>query len=178
MLKASKSELEYFEWFDALVFCAMIITLAFLFVVRPVTVQGISMVPTLHENDRLLVYSLFYEPSGGDVVVLDGHISYGDPLVKRVIGVAGDEIDIDALTGEVYVNGEALNEPYLVDVTTHEGDVPLPLIVPEGYVFVMGDNRSYSIDSRYTAIGMIEEGAVLGKVFIRIYPFQDFDLIA
>ena len=101
---------ETLEWYDALAVAVAVIALVFTFVVRIVQVDGSSMNPTLYNGDRVLIAS-FMQPQYGDVVVVDSYIPYGKPLVKRVIGKAGDTIDIDFDLGIVYRNGEALWEP-------------------------------------------------------------------
>ncbi len=177
MIKATKGQLEFFEWFDTLVFCAAAIVLLFLFVARPATVQGISMNPTLSEGDRLIVRSAFYEPEYGDVVVIDAHSHYGEPLVKRVIGVAGDTIDINFETGEVYLNDQLLSESYIAEPTYRSGDTVLPLTLGENQVFVMGDNRNDSVDSRDSMVGIIDKRSILGEAEFIIFPFDNFGMI-
>ena len=142
-----------------------------------VVVSGSSMNNTLTDGDRLLVQSTFYTPQRGDVVVVDSYINYGKPLVKRVIAKGGDTVDIDVEQGLVYVNGEALDEPYVPEGTLSTGNVEFPLTVPEGTLFLMGDNRQHSTDSRSSDVGFIDERDILGKVVLRIYPFNKIGLI-
>jgi len=111
------------------------------------------------------------------VVVVDSYINYGKPLVKRVIAKGGDTVDIDVEQGLVYVNGEALDEPYVPEGTLSTGNVEFPLTVPEGTLFLMGDNRQHSTDSRSSDVGFIDERDILGKVVLRIYPFNKIGLI-
>ncbi|MGD9560078.1 MAG: signal peptidase I [Oscillospiraceae bacterium] len=165
------------EWFDALIFALSIVLVVLLFFVRTVNVDGSSMVPTLLDNEQLLIRSVAYAPQRGDIVVVDGYTNYGAPLVKRVIGMPGDAVDINFNTGDVFVNGVALDEPYINDPTTRAYDVEFPLVVPQGHLFLMGDNRLYSIDSRHTDIGFIDERDILGKVFLRIFPVGQFGLV-
>ena len=160
------------EWYEALIFALAFLVLLFTFVVRVVAVNGSSMVPTLNSGDRLLVQSSLFQVERGDVVVIDSYIDYGKPLVKRVIAVGGDRVDINAETGEVFVNGQLLDEPYIAEATRQKGDMEFPLTVPEGYLFVMGDNRMHSTDSRYQDIGFIDERDILGQVLYRTYPFS------
>ena len=166
------------EWFDALVFSLTLVLLILLFVVRTVNVDGQSMVPTLQNGDQLIAYSLFYEPERGDVVVVDGYTSFGQPLVKRVIAVGGDEVDINFENGEVAVNGALLQEDYISDLTQQQYDIRFPVTVPEGCVFLMGDNRPYSIDSRHSDIGFIDKRDLLGKVIFRLLPLRSIGSIA
>ena len=167
-----KSNQNIVEWYEALIFALAFLVLLFTFVVRVVAVNGSSMVPTLNSGDRLLVQSSLFQVERGDVVVIDSYIDYGKPLVKRVIAVGGDQVDINAETGEVFVNGQLLDEPYIAEATRQKGDMEFPLTVPEGYLFVMGDNRMHSTDSRYQDIGFIDERDILGQVLYRIYPFS------
>lgn len=162
------------EWFDALVFALILVLVILLFVVRTVNVDGTSMQPTLMNGEQLLARSFLYTPQRGDIVVVDGYTQYGEPLVKRVIGVGGDEIDIDFETGNVFVNGELLHEDYIAEETKQSYDVQFPLTVPEGKLFLMGDNRRYSLDSRHSSIGFIDERDVLGKVIFRVLPVTEF----
>lgn len=167
-----------FEWYDSMVFALAAIVLVFVFLFRVITVSGYSMEPTLLWGDRVAVQSMLYTPKRGDVVVMDGYINYGDPLVKRIIAVGGDTLDIDFSTGTVTLNGEQLDEPYISAPTTLSYDVDFPVVVPEGYVFVMGDNRPNSLDSRSSEVGFIDERDILGKVLLRIFPFDHLGLIA
>ena len=167
-----KSNQNIVEWYEALIFALAFLVLLFTFVVRVVAVNGSSMVPTLNSGDRLLVQSSLFQVERGDVVVIDSYIEYGKPLVKRVIAVGCDRVDINAETGEVFVNGQLLDEPYIAEATRQKGDMEFPLTVPEGYLFVMGDNRMHSTDSRYQDIGFIDERDILGQVLYRTYPFS------
>ena len=171
----SQSNAELLEWYDALIFALAVLVIVFVFFVRAVAVDGISMEPTLQGGDRLLVQSIGYTPQRGDVVVIDGYINYGKPLVKRVIGLGGDVVDIDAATGAVTVNGEVLDEPYINNQTTINGDVTFPYTVSKGCLFVMGDNRQHSSDSRTSKIGCIDERDVLGKVVFRFFPWRSLE---
>lgn len=165
------------EWFESIVFALAVLVLVFTFVVRVAAVSGISMENTLQPGDRLLLQSIGYTPKRGDIVVTDDLIEYGKPLVKRVIAVGGDTIDINFQTGAVYVNGEKLDEPYIRELTLLEEGQQFPLTVPEGQLFLMGDNRRQSKDSRSTEIGCIDERDILGKAVLRIYPLQKIGVI-
>ena len=164
-----------FEWYDSLVFALAVIVLFFVFAVRIITVSGVSMQPTLYGGDRVAVQSMLYTPQRGDVVVVDGYINYGDPLVKRIIALGGDTVDINFETGAVTLNGAVLEEPYISAPTTTGYDVEFPVTVPEGCVFVMGDNRPRSLDGRSTEVGFIDERDILGKVLLRVFPLSSFD---
>lgn len=176
--KRFRKNLDMLDWYEALVFAVAALVLFFTFCARIVIVRGHSMEPTLHEGDRLLVQSTFYDLKLGDIVVVDGYINYGKPLVKRVIAVGGDTVDIDADAGVVYVNGQALEEPYTAELTYTEGNMEYPLTVPEGQLFLMGDNRQHSEDSRFSSIGTVDERDILGKMLFRIYPLSSLEKIS
>ncbi len=166
------------EWFDAIIVALSLVLIILLFVFRTVTVDGISMLPTLEDGQQVIARSILYTPQRGDVVVIDGHTAYGQPIIKRVIGVGGDEVDINFDTGQVFVNGEALDESaYTEDLMAQSYDVTFPVIVPQGTVFLMGDNRPNSLDSRHSDIGFIDERDILGEVVFRILPLEDFGAV-
>lgn len=170
--KRSVRNLNLIEWYDALVFALAVLVAFFIFFARVVAVDGSSMLPTLTNGDRLIVRSIGYKPAAGDIVVIDSYINYGKPLVKRVIAVGGDTVDIDQAAGAVLINGQPLDEPYLTGGTTVIGDMGFPLTVPQGSVFVMGDNRQHSTDSRFMSIGFIDVRDVLGEAVLRVFPFD------
>ena len=166
------------EWVDSLVFAAVLLALVFTFGVRIVRVDGSSMNPGLVDGERLLLSSLPYTPEYGDVVVIDSYTDYGKLLIKRVIGQEGDVIDIDFETGTVYRNGQPLDEPYTAEPTYLYEGVDFPLTVPEGMLFIMGDNRNDSKDSRSPEIGCVSEGDVLGEAVLRLTPLDKFGAIS
>ena len=134
------------------------------------------MFPTLHDGDWVAVSGLSLSIDRGDIVISTQPWERNVPIVKRVIGIGGDMIDIDFAAGEVYVNGEMLNEPYINSPTTLNYDVDFPVTVPEGFVFVMGDNRGESLDSRSSRIGFIDERYILGEVYFRLYPAGEWKI--
>lgn len=145
---------------------AIIISTMLLPVLR---VTGTSMTPTL-QNDEILICNKLGEVKQGDIIAF----YYNNKvLLKRVIGLPGDTIDI-AEDGTVYRNGEALEEKYVNELALGEKDIETPITVPESRYFVCGDNRSVSIDSRSTSIGCIAEENIIGKIFLRVYPFGRF----
>ncbi len=169
---------------EAAVITIFIFLLIFTYLLRPVTVDGSSMEPTLYNKDQLLILTSLAEPDNGDIVVIDDHDSalfaddaetvlYGTDglnivLVKRLIAKGGQEIDIDFDTGTVAVDGKQLDEPYIKALTTrNDGAFTYPFRIPEGYLFVMGDNRLGSTDSRSPAVGLIPEDEVLGVAILR-----------
>ena len=148
------------------------------FVFKHSVVDGTSMDKTLAHNDHLILYGLFYTPERYDIIVFaDYTTAEKKPLVKRVIALPGEHIVITE-DGVVTVNGEVLDENYVYksDVPNYKY-APLDLIVPEGEVFVMGDHRTVSNDSRNEMIGTVDIDSILGKVVLRIYPFEKFGTV-
>ena len=166
-----------FEWYEALISAALVLVLVFSFFFRIIQVDGSSMVPTLQNGDKLIVWGAGYTPQRGDVVIVDSYTAYGKPLVKRVIAKGGDTVSIDYEMGIVTVNGEVLQEDYIAEPTYLGYDVEFPYTVPEGTVFVMGDNRNNSLDSRSSYVGCIDERDILGKVLVCFLPFSDFGVV-
>ncbi|NMA79231.1 MAG: signal peptidase I [Clostridiales bacterium] len=177
-VKEKKTSLkeDLFDWIESIVISVFVVILIFTFVLRIIEVDGESMVQTLHHRDRLITTHLFYKPSHGDIIVLNS-TGLNKPIVKRVIGIAGDEINIDFEEGIVYRNGEALTEPYTNTPTNAKESINFPITVEEGKVFVLGDNRNSSTDSRSARVGQVDEEQILGKVIFRIYPFSDLGLV-
>ena len=152
-----------------------IVLLVFVLGFRVVVVAGSSMKATLLDGDYLfLVGNVFYsEPKYGDIIVASkDSFRNGEPIVKRVIATEGQTVDIDFTAGTVTVDGEVLEEPYINELTYTDfaGGHSYPLTVPEGCVFLMGDNRNHSTDSRHPAIGCVDTKYILGKVILRILP--------
>jgi len=157
----------------------IIVALAFVFLFRTVEISGDSMVDTLHDGERIILSAYIDEPKQGDVVVTCQPSEYDNiesVLVKRVIATEGQTVDIDFLAGIVYVDGVALDEPYTNTPTNRMEGTLFPLVVPEGQVFVMGDNRNFSSDSRDSRIGTINKNYVLGKALFRVVPFGQFKI--
>lgn len=167
-----KKNKDILEWLDTAVLALALLALLYTFGVRMVRVDGTSMEPTLLDGERLLISSWHYTPAKGDIVVVDSYTPYGATLVKRVIAMGGDTVDIDFAAGIVYVNGEALDEPYTAAPTYLVESATFPLTVPEGCLFLMGDNRNRSKDSRSLEIGCVDERDVLGKALFRLLPFD------
>ncbi len=149
------------------------IMLCFILLFRFVVVSGPSMYDTLWDGDWLLVRSGIFcpTPKSGDIIIASkDSFENGEPIVKRVIATEGQTVDIDFESGTVYVDGTALDEPYIHTPTTNPEGVRFPLKVAEGCIFVMGDNRIHSMDSRDPAIGQIDRREVLGKAVFLLFP--------
>lgn len=166
-----------FEWAETIVVSLAVILLVFTFLIHTNTVVGSSMYPTLTQGDRLLVSDLGYEPAMGDIVIICKKTFRESPVVKRVIAVGGQTVDIDFETHEVFVDGRKLDEPYINEPTARFYDVTFPLTVPEGSVFVMGDNRNASDDSRDSALGCVDTRYIQGKVIWRYWPIASFGAV-
>lgn len=177
--KISGSE-NLFEWVETLVIAFFAVILFFTFVFRLAAVNGESMLPTLVDKDRLIVSYLFYTPKNGDIVIVNNdNPALEKVIVKRVIATEGQTVDIDFDSGEVKVDGKVLQEDYINNLTLlDEGGHNYPVTVPENCVFVMGDNRMNSTDSRSPLVGFVPEDEILGKVSLRIFPFSRFGVPA
>lgn len=169
-----------FEYLETLITAAIVVVLLCTFAIRMVRVDGLSMAPTLDHGDFLISSHAFYQPKHGDIVVITQPNEISTPLIKRVIGLGGDVIDIDFEEGVVYRNGEALEEPYTSEPTFYQPSAALeyPLTVPPGEVFAMGDNRNNSSDSRDARIGLVDERYIMGKAFFRLFPLGDFGIVS
>ncbi len=177
---------EVLDILETMLISVFVVLLLFTYLIRPVTVDGRSMNPTLLDGDKLVMYRLMYEPKQGDIVVVanyEGHVldgndnvvesgfSLNENIIKRVIAVADQTVMVDEVEGNVYVDGVALHEDYINERTlTNDGAFIYPITVPPGYIFVMGDNRNHSTDSRSSAVGLVPVKDVLGKAFFRYYP--------
>ncbi len=181
--------LAVFDYVELFVFTVIAVILLLTFCVRICVVSGTSMNNTLLHGERLLVSNLFYTPEHGDIIVLhqtsETEDTFNEPIVKRVIATEGEFVKIDYLENKVYVSADetfteedVLEEDYIIagkpnylrgenrDVYVYE--------VPEGHLFVLGDNRPVSADSRYREVGLVDERRVLGKVLLRFTPFSKF----
>ena len=169
----NKIKYEFFDWIESIVIAVVVVTLLFTFVFKIVTIDGESMVPTLQNDDRVIVSQLFYTPKQGDIVVLSVAIS-DKPYIKRIIAMEGQKVDINFDTGKVWVDDTELNEPYVNDLTFLQGNMTFPVVVPEGKVFVLGDNRNRSQDSRFSIVGFIDISSIIGHAIFRLLPVNSF----
>lgn len=182
LTKAQEMKQDLYFWLQALTMALVVLILLFTFVGRIISVDGESMLPTLHHGDMLLLRSIGYTPEQGDIVVLTKNFSHyvDQPIVKRVIAVGGQTVRIDYSESKVYVDGVALDEPYINEAIMFQpgGDLTISeMTVPEGSVFVMGDNRNNSSDSRHYQLGAIDTRYILGEAVMILLPFQDFGVI-
>lgn len=171
------------EWFEIFVTAIIAVVVIFTLFFRIATIDGSSMLNTLRHGEKIIISDFNYTPKQGDIVVISRNIensaetqtSSNTPIIKRVIAVGGQTVDIDFESSTVYVDGKPLDEPYTSTPTDHTLGVEFPKYVPEGYVFVLGDNRNNSLDSRSPSIGedgLIDERYILGKAIYRILPFN------
>ncbi len=163
-----------YEYAEAMLFAMVLLIVLFTFCFRVAGVEGSSMEPNLYGNDRLILNVHFYEPAYGDIVVINRYTE--DPLIKRVIGLEGDTIRIDATSGEIYRNGTLLEEGY-INCPTFPKELADEVTVPAGHLFVLGDNREVSKDSRSLEIGMVDEEDVVGKAILRVWPLYKFGVL-
>lgn len=177
---------EWFYWLQTLVTAVVCIVLAFTLLGRLTRVVGHSMDPTLADGEMLLVWSLGYEPKQGDIVIANKTSPLataalgGEAIVKRVIAVGGQTVEIDYDNNTVYVDGEPLEEDYILEEMRWLGNPHMQgtwFEVPEGEVFLMGDNRNGSSDSRDERIGSVDSDYLLGKAVFVLFPFSSFGFL-
>lgn len=183
------------EILESTIITVFSIVLIFTYLLHPVNVVGESMVPTLNDGDKIFMSMVNPNISYGDIVIINNDASYlldsgsgsvvrntsaqfNECIIKRVIATGGQTLDIDFEKGEVTVDGEVLNEPYINDLTTIDlGAFSYPLTVPDGYYFVMGDNRNRSTDSRSPYVGLVKKDQIYGKAVIRYSPLSEFKIL-
>ncbi len=179
---------ELFDWIDTIVIALVSVVIIFSLFFRVATIVGPSMQNTLYSGERVVISNFFYTPKYGDIVVVsrntnnsvDSADTSREPIIKRVIATEGQYVDINFETGKVYVGADLsnmteLSEPYANGPTNLRYDIEFPVYVKEGHIFVLGDNRNNSTDSRSSTIGdlgLIDERYVLGKAIYRIWPFD------
>ena len=171
-----------YDWIGTLVVSIIAVTIILTFFSRIVVVDGPSMMDTLQNRDVLVMSQFNYTPKVGDIVIIsrnyENDVLYQESssksaIIKRIIAVGGQTVDIDTDAGIVYVDGKAIDEPYIKDPTTVNRGTEYPLYVEEGKVFVMGDNRLVSLDSRSSEVGLIDSKYILGKAVIRLFPINE-----
>ena len=167
---------DVYETISSLVSALLAVVLVFTFLVRLMGVSGPSMIPTLQDGDRLLVVNslLCGDYQTGDIVIARKESFSEEPIVKRVIATAGQSVDIDFDLGRVYVDGVLLEENYINDLTYREEGTTFPLTVPEGSVFLLGDNRNHSSDSRDASLGTVDTRLLIGKAVWLLFPGKDY----
>jgi len=171
----SQAKMELYDWLQCIVTAIVCGILIFIFVGRTIGVDGHSMMGTLHNRDRVVMSNLFYTPGNGDIVVFHcpNETFGGTPLVKRIIATEGQTLDINFETGEVFVDGVLLPEPYISEKTRSRYSFQGPVTIKQGHVFVMGDNRNNSSDSRDSRVGQVDVRYILGKVLFIAIPGAD-----
>lgn len=175
---------DFCDWIESLVTVTAACVLIFTFAVRVMGIKGTSMINTLENQDLVVVSNLFYEPKQGDIVVLRKASFIKDPIVKRVIATEGQTVGMDFNTGTVYVDGEPLEEEYVYLETLPMRELDFRsmldknsdvLTVPKGCIFVLGDNRNGSQDSRDEHIGCVDTRYLIGRVLFLAVPGPDID---
>jgi signal peptidase I len=178
--KQGSGVLNCFEWVESIVTALIIVVVLFTFLFRIVTVSGPSMQPNLHDSYRLILSNLNYHPKQGDIVVISHTTGLSEPIIKRVIALPGQTVDINNQTGRVSVDGKILDESAYIkngitQVAQDSSSNPVlkfPQKVPDGHIFVLGDNRTISEDSRYEKVGMVDEKYIIGKAEFILFPFH------
>lgn len=187
--KPKKPFSDILEWISCMIFAVAAMLAINLFFFRSITVSGPSMNDTLVDGDKVIAMNFCYTPQYGDIVIVQANKLknrstdlYGEPIIKRVIAKSGDVIRINYNTGEVFRNGKLLEEDYIKDLTHLRNEGWLEdnegITVPENCVFVMGDNRNVSNDSRNLQdVGFIDTDSIMGKAVLRFAPLKSFGLL-
>ncbi len=165
-----------FDWIRCVLFAISIVVICLTFVFRLVDVDGSSMDDTLATKDKVIVTNFCYTPKNNDIVVISHGAEYANPIIKRVIATEGQTIKLDYENNRIIVEGVVIDEPYIKGTTFsgNYGDNIIPEVIPEGKIFVLGDNRKVSLDSRSTEIGLIDVENVIGKAQFVAFPFTEF----
>ena len=176
-INRSKVTATVFDWLGSLLIALVCVLLVMTFCFRIIDVDGTSMEPTLINTDKVVITDLFYTPHNGDVIVISHGEDYPKPLVKRVIAIPGQTLQLDFENNAVYVDGEKIDEPYIQGFLKQSDKTAEEIngVIPEGKLFVMGDNRTVSLDSRSHQIGLIDLDSVIGKAQIVVIPHSYSD---
>lgn len=173
VINAGKVTSTIFDWVGSLLIALVCVLLVMSFGFRVIDVDGTSMEPTLINTDKVIITDLFYTPHNGDIVVISHGADFPKPLVKRVIAIPGQTLEIDYKSGVVKIDGEVLDESGYMQGYLKPGDLPEQDIngkIPDGKIFVMGDNRGVSLDSRSSTVGLIDIDCVIGKAQLDVIP--------
>lgn len=165
-----------FHWLYGIVGFLFILVFMFSLFFKVVEVSGESMMPALNDEDKIIVYIMNYTPQQGDIVVISSE-GYDETLIKRVIAKENQTVEVDYESGKVTVDGVVLDEHYITEMSEPDNnEIEYPYTVPENCVFVMGDNRNESKDSRSKLVKAIDECRIVGKAVMRVFPFSDTDI--
>jgi len=167
----------FFEWTEVTVQAIIIVVFLMTFVFRIVNVSGESMLNTLHDEDRVVITKWNYKPKNGDVVVIRHSKKLDFPIIKRIIALEGQKLEINFKDGSVKVDGLKIKEPYIKERMWLKGDAQIPLVIPKGCCFVMGDNRNNSTDSRFSEVGLISYEDIVGRASYIVFPFNRIGVI-
>lgn len=164
-----------FELTRTVIFVFAFMSVIFTFVIRDANVVGNSMLDTLHSEDKILMSNFMYKPKCGDIVAINAENRIEKRIVKREIATEGQTLVVDYSRNAVYVDGIQIDEPYASSITREPSNpLQIPYVIPEGYIFVMGDNRIISLDSRDKSIGLVSVDEVIGKAQFIVFPFDRF----
>ena len=164
-----------FDLTRTIIFVFAFMSVIFTFIIRDANVVGNSMLDTLHSDDKILMTNFMYKPKCGDIVAINAENQIEKRIIKRVIATEGQTLVVDYSKNAVYVDGIQIDEPYVSSITREPSNpLQIPYVIPEGYIFVMGDNRIISLDSRDKSIGLVSVDDVIGKAQFIVYPFDRF----
>lgn len=177
-VNTNKVPVYVFDTFKTIIYFFAVIIIIFTFFIRDVTIDGPSMMNTLFDGDKVILTNFNYHPETGDIVAINAEDELEKVIIKRVIATEGQTIKIDYSTGQVCVDGIIIDEPYISSPTNEpEYEWDVPYVIPEGYVFVMGDNRSISLDSRSGKVQLIKTSEIIGKAQMILLPFDRFSYL-
>lgn len=164
-----------FDLTRTIIFVFAFMSVIFTFIMRDANVVGNSMLDTLHSDDKVLMTNFMYKPKCGDIVAINAENQIEKRIIKRVIATEGQTLVVDYSKNAVYVDGIQIDEPYVSSITREPSNpLQVPYVIPKGYIFVMGDNRIISLDSRDKSIGLVSVNDVIGKAQFIVYPFDRF----